>query len=181
MLDSSHSPTLFEPLTLPNGQVIPNRIAKAAMEENMADPQQLPGAALLGLYRQWGAGGAGLILTGNVMVAADAVTGPGGVVLDAQQPLQPFQDWAKAGKAQGARMWMQINHPGRQVYARTNPEAIAPSAVPVEMGKYSRIFTRPRAMTEADIRRVIDQFTTTAERAEQAGFDGVEILSLIHI
>lgn len=175
MLDFPHTPTLFEPLALPNGQVVPNRIAKAAMEENMADRQHLPGADLLGLYRQWGAGGAGMILTGNVMVAADAVTGPGGVVLDAGQPLDPFRKWADAGKSHGARMWMQINHPGRQVYVATNPEAIAPSAVPVEIAGYSKLFAPPRAMTEADIQRVIGQFADTAALAEKAGFDGVEI------
>lgn len=175
MFDQTTESLLFQPLTLPNGQTIPNRIAKAAMEENMADRQHLPGAALRALYRQWGDGGVGLILTGNVMVAADAVTGPGGVVLDAGQPLQPFREWAKAGKAHGARLWMQINHPGRQVYAKTNPEAVAPSAVPVELGKYSDMFTKPRAMTQVDIARVIQQFATTAALAEQAGFDGVEI------
>ncbi|AUH65967.1 NADH:flavin oxidoreductase/NADH oxidase family protein [Paracoccus zhejiangensis] len=175
MLDFSQNPTLFDPLTLPNGQVIPNRIAKAAMEENMADRRHLPGADLLGLYRQWGEGGAGMIMTGNVMVAADAVTGPGGVILDARQPLDPFRAWAEAGKAHGARMWMQINHPGRQVYVATNPEAIAPSAVPVEIAGYSKLFTKPRAMTEADIARVIGQFAETAALAEKAGFDGVQI------
>ena len=65
MFDQTNDARLFQPLTLPSGQVIPNRIAKAAMEENMADAGHLPGAALLGLYRQWGAGGAGMILTGN--------------------------------------------------------------------------------------------------------------------
>lgn len=167
--------TLFEPLDLPNGQVISNRIAKAAMEENMADHDHLPGAALLELYRRWGAGGAGLLLTGNVMVAADAVTGPGGVVLDARQPLDPFRRWAEAGKGHGARMWMQINHPGRQVFVATNPEAIAPLAVPVEIEGYSKLFAQPRAMTEADIQRVIGQFADTAELAARAGFDGVEV------
>lgn len=175
MFDTRPEPTLFQPLVLPGGQTIPNRIAKAAMEENMADAAHLPGAALLGLYRQWGAGGAGMLITGNVMVAADAVTGPAGVVLDARQPLQPFRDWAAAGKVQGARMWMQINHPGRQVFVATNPEAIAPSAVPVEIAGYSQLFAPPRAMTEAEIHRVIGQFAETAALAEQAGFDGVEV------
>ena len=175
MSDQLSESLLFEPLVLPNGQTVPNRIAKAAMEENMADAAHLPGQALLGLYRQWGAGGAGMLLTGNVMVAADAVTGPGGVVLDGHQPLGPFRDWAAAGKAHGARMWMQINHPGRQVYVATNPTAIAPSAVPVEIAGYSKLCAQPRAMTGADIARVIDQFATTAALAEQAAFDGVEI------
>ncbi|RCW88296.1 NADH:flavin oxidoreductase/NADH oxidase family protein [Paracoccus lutimaris] len=175
MFDHSTDSRLFEPLHLPGGQVIANRIAKAAMEENMADSAHLPDDALLALYRRWGAGGSGLLLTGNVMVAADAVTGPGGVVLDAGQPLEPFRRWAEAGRAHGARIWMQINHPGRQVYAATNPVAIAPSAVPVELDGYSRFFTQPRAMTEADIARVIGQFAETAALAEHAGFDGVEI------
>ncbi len=175
MLDFTQNTALFEPLVLPNGQIIPNRIAKAAMEENMADAAHLPGAALRALYQRWGEGGAGMILTGNVMVAADAVTGPGGVVLDAGQPLAPFREWASVGKAHGARMWMQINHPGRQVYVATNPTAIAPSAVPVEIEGYSKLFAQPRAMTGADITRVIAQFAETAELAQKAGFDGVEI------
>src|SRR6478736_6607178 len=67
MFDKQLESTLFQPLLLPNGQIVPNRIAKAAMEENMADRQHLPGAALRGLYRHWGAGGAGMLITGNVM------------------------------------------------------------------------------------------------------------------
>ena len=53
--------SLFAPLTLPNGAVIPNRIAKAAMEENMADTNQLPGEDLRRLYANWADGGAGLL------------------------------------------------------------------------------------------------------------------------
>ncbi len=175
MFDTSSQDTLFSPLTLPNGQVIPNRIAKAAMEENMADAAHLPGADLHRLYRAWGAGGSGLLLTGNVMVAADAVTGPGGVILDTHQPLVPFRHWAEAAKSSGARIWMQINHPGRQTYVATNPTAIAPSAIPVELEGFSKLFAKPRAMTEADIARVITQFAETAALAEAAGFDGVEV------
>lgn len=51
--------TLFSPLTLPNGTIIANRIAKAAMEENMADANHAPSDALLTLYRAWADGGAG--------------------------------------------------------------------------------------------------------------------------
>lgn len=174
MIATPQSP-LFQPLTLPNGQVIPNRIAKAAMEENMADTRHLPGPELRSLYRAWAKGGAGLILTGNVMVAADAVTGPAGVILDAAQPLEPFREWAKAGRVDGARLWMQINHPGRQVYVSTNPQAIAPSAVPVAIEGYAHLFAKPRAMTDADIDIVIHRFADTAALAERAGFDGVQI------
>ncbi len=175
MFDTQQISPLDQPLRLPGGQVIANRIAKAAMEENLADGNHLPGAKLRRLYKTWANGGSGMLITGNVMVAADAVTGPGGVILDARQPLAPFRDWAKAGQENGARIWMQINHPGRQVFAATNATAIAPSAVPVEMGEHSKLFAQPRAMTEADIHRVITQFATTAALAEKTGFDGVQV------
>ncbi|MBF4213598.1 2,4-dienoyl-CoA reductase, partial [Pseudomonas donghuensis] len=51
---------LFKPLRLPNGTVITNRIAKAAMEENLANEDHAPGEALVKLYRRWAQGGAGL-------------------------------------------------------------------------------------------------------------------------
>ena len=60
--------SLFTPLVLPNGAVIPNRIAKAAMEEDMADGDHAPSARLLNLYKAWADGECGLIITGNVMV-----------------------------------------------------------------------------------------------------------------
>ena len=69
--------TLFTLLTLPNGAVIPNRLAKAAMEENMADADHAPSEALIRLYKAWADGGVGLILTGNVMIDRRAMTGPG--------------------------------------------------------------------------------------------------------
>ncbi|QBR01122.1 NADH:flavin oxidoreductase/NADH oxidase family protein [Paraburkholderia pallida] len=167
--------TLFTPLTLPNGGTLPNRLAKAAMEENLADAGQLPGTALWRLYEAWGAGGTGLLITGNVMIDARALTGPGGVVLERGTPLEPFRRWATGARKHGARIWMQINHPGRQVIAAMGRDAWAPSAVPLDMGKHSKMFAEPRAMTEAEIHEVIERFADTARAAEQAGFDGVQI------
>ncbi|QNG20648.1 NADH:flavin oxidoreductase/NADH oxidase family protein [Rhodococcus triatomae] len=166
---------LFSPLRLKSGQVLRNRIAKAAMEEGMAGTAQLPDERLVELYRRWGTGGAGLLVTGNVMVHAEALTGPGGIVLDADAPLEPFAAWAAAGKAAGASMWMQISHPGRQVQANMPGVVWGPSDVAVDVGKHSKRFGRPVAMTTEQIRETIARFATTAQRAEQAGFDGVEV------
>ncbi len=94
----------FEILALPNGTVIPNRIAKAAMEENMADDAHAPSAALIQLYRAWADGGAGLILTGNVMIDRRAMTGPGGVVLEDISQLEAFRKWARTARAKGAQV-----------------------------------------------------------------------------
>jgi 2,4-dienoyl-CoA reductase-like NADH-dependent reductase (Old Yellow Enzyme family) len=166
---------LFSPLELRSGARLPNRIAKAAMEENMAGRSQLPDERLMALYRRWGAGGAGLLITGNVMVHAEALTGPGGVVADELAPLDPFARWAEAGKSGGAMMWMQINHPGRQVRAEMPGVAWAPSEVALELGKHSKRFAHPVAMSPEQIRSTIDRFATTAALAERAGFDGVEV------
>ncbi len=166
---------LFAPLTLPNGAVVPNRIAKAAMEENMADRGQLPGESLRRLYESWAEGGVGLILSGNVMIDPTALTGPGGVVLDERQPIEPFKAWARAAKRGGNQAWLQINHPGRQVFAAMGQQAVAPSAIGVDMGAYSHLFPVPRALDEAGIAVIVARFVTTARLAEAAGFSGVQI------
>src|SRR3982074_3613456 len=102
------STELFSPLVLRSGGTLRNRIAKAAMEEGLAGSSQLPDERLISLYRRWGAGGAGLLITGNVMVHAESLTGPGGVVLDERAPLDPFARWADAGKAGGAAVWRRV-------------------------------------------------------------------------
>jgi len=172
------SPTslpLSTPLSLPNGAVVPNRLAKAAMEENMADAGQVPGPAIRALYAAWAQGGAGLIITGNVMVDGRAMTGPGGIVLERDTPREPFTAWSRAARAHGAQVWMQINHPGRQVFAAMKGEAWAPSAVALDIGRHSVLFAQPRAMTEAEIAEVVARFAATARAAEEAGFTGVQI------
>jgi 2,4-dienoyl-CoA reductase-like NADH-dependent reductase (Old Yellow Enzyme family) len=166
---------MFEKLTLPNGSVIANRIAKAAMEENMADADQAPSEQLMRLYQSWADGEAGLILTGNVMVDGRAVTGPGGVVLEDDRRLDKFKRWASIGRSKGAQFWLQINHPGRQMQANLGQETWAPSAVPLDLGKLSKRFAVPRMMTTDLIAEVIGRFATSARLGEQAGFTGVEI------
>jgi 2,4-dienoyl-CoA reductase-like NADH-dependent reductase (Old Yellow Enzyme family) len=169
------SSELFSPLVLRSGGTLRNRVAKAAMEEGMAGNSQLPDERLISLYRCWGGGGAGLLITGNVMVHAEALTGPGGIVLDDRSPLESFERWAQAGKAGGAAMWMQVSHPGRQVRAEMPGVAWAPSPVAIELGRHSKRFAPPVAMTPEQISATVQRFTTTARLAERAGFDGVEV------
>lgn len=168
---------LFTPLTLPNGVVIPNRICKAAMEENMAEYAQLPGQQLCTLYDKWAHGGAGLLLTGNVMVSPNALTGAGGVVLDNNHNIDRFKQWAKQGTQNGTQLWMQISHPGRQLYANLGEQALSPSDVALDLGRFSTLFSQPRALTKDEIEDVIQRFANTAMLAESAGFTGVQIHS----
>jgi len=166
---------VFDKLDLPNGSTVPNRIAKAAMEENMADDNHGPSSDLIRLYEAWANGGAGLLISGNVMVDGRAMTGPGGVVLEDDRQLAKFAHWAQTGRRKGAQFWLQINHPGRQMMANLGQRTWAPSAVPLDLGKMSKHFDTPHEMTPEVIADVIRRFARTAELAERAGFTGVEI------
>lgn len=167
--------TVFTPITLPNGAILPNRLAKAAMEENMAATGHLPADDIFQLYKTWSSGGTGLLITGNVMIDHRAMTGPGGIVLEEDTPLDPFKKWAKAGSQNGTKIWMQINHPGRQVYAAMGGQVFSPSDIALDMGKHSHLFGKPSPMTEHEIQALIRRFVTTASRAVEADFHGIQI------
>lgn len=167
--------TVYSPLTLPNGTQLPNRLAKAAMEENMAAEGHLPGDAIFKLYDAWANGGSGLLITGNVMVDHRAMTGPGGIALEQETPLEPFTKWAATAKQNGTHVWMQINHPGRQVYAAMGGQVLSPSNIPLNMGAHSKLFGQPTAMTEGEIEELIERFATTSAQAVKAGFNGVQV------
>lgn len=165
----------FEALQLPNGQLLSNRIAKAAMEENMADGQQAPSRELKQLYKTWADGEPGLLITGNVMIDRRAMTGPGGVALEDEQHLDSFREWADVARPKGVHFWVQLSHPGRQTLANLGQQAVAPSAVAMDLGSFSKMFAKPKAMSEDDIQDVIQRFATSARLAEKAGFTGVQI------
>ncbi|MBD8193955.1 NADH:flavin oxidoreductase/NADH oxidase family protein [Pseudomonas fluorescens] len=165
----------FEALQLPNGQIIANRIAKAAMEENMADINQAPSRELKQLYKAWADGEPGLLLTGNVMIDRHAMTGPGGVALENEQHLDSFREWADVARNKGVHFWVQLSHPGRQTMANLGQQALAPSAIALDLGSFSKMFAKPKAMSEDEIQDVIQRFATSARLAEKAGFTGVQI------
>jgi len=174
-LNTKTHTALFSPLVLPNGTVIPNRIAKAAMAESLAGPGQLPDARLARLDGSFASGGVGLIITGNVMIDPLALGSPGDVVLQNGTDLTPFKAWAKAARSHGAQFWMQINHPGRQTLAALGQPGWSPSEVAVDLGKHSKLIAKPKALNETQIRQIIQRFANTARQAEAAGFTGVEI------
>jgi len=166
---------LFDSITLPCGQTLKNRAVKAAMEENMADANHFPSSELKTLYSSWAQGDVGLIISGNVMIDKMAMTGPGGVVLESDTPIASFTDWALKAKQNNCKAIMQINHPGRQVMKNMGGKNISPSDIAVDIGKHSNLLAQPKAMTTDEIEDVIERFTQTALRAQEAGFDGVEI------
>jgi 2,4-dienoyl-CoA reductase-like NADH-dependent reductase (Old Yellow Enzyme family) len=164
---------LATPLRLPNGSVLVNRIAKAAMEEALSDPEENPTPEIARLYRRWAEGGPALLITGHVLVDRAARARPRDVVIEDDRAMPALRAWAEAARSGGAEVWMQLNHAGRQTPRHIAPEPVAPSAVPAV--KMLASFGRPRALREDEIADVIARFVRAAEIAERAGFTGVQV------
>ncbi len=168
--------TLNDPLELPCGAVISNRIAKAAMSEHLGSPKQSPTRGLPRLYERWSSGGAGLLITGNVMIDRAHLEAVRNVAVTPDSPLERFRAWARAGTSHGNHLWMQLNHCGRQTPRHINPSPAAPSAVePVNLFRRAKAFGEPHAMDESEIAEAIRMFAAAAAFAKEAGFTGVQV------
>jgi len=108
------------------------------------------------------------------MIDRAALGEPRNVVLDHDSNLSLFEAWATAGRAAGARTWVQLNHPGKQIPNFLNRQPVAPSAVPLGAG-LEKVFNVPRALTDKEIRTIVDKFAQSARLVREAGFDGVQI------
>ena len=125
--------SLADPFTLPCGLALPNRIAKAAMTEDLADVRTNdPNARHERLYRRWARGGLGLQITGNVMVDRRYLERTGNIVVDAKTDRAALARWAEACTEGGAKALVQINHPGRQCSVFVSRQPVAPSPVKVD-------------------------------------------------
>lgn len=167
---------LSEPLRLPCGQTLPNRLAKAAMTEGLADPLNRASERHVRLYKRWAAAGLGLILTGNIQIDRKHLERAGNVVIDGKQSpeqLAALKSWTAASKSGGAQVWAQISHSGRQTPKAVNPNPSAPSAVKLALPGGQ--FGDPRAMTADEVKDTIQRFAHTAAVARETGFTGVQI------
>ncbi|MEV6276173.1 nitroreductase family deazaflavin-dependent oxidoreductase [Nocardia sp. NPDC051832] len=165
-------PTLPDQLPLACGQVLPNRIMKSALSEGLGNSELAPDERLERLYRRWGAGGFGLVVTGNVMVDSRHLGEPGNVAIEDERHLDALTRWAKAGKEGGTPVWVQLNHPGRQANPiATRHRPVAPSAIALTIPG----LPAPRALTEDEILDIVRRFGAAARVVEAAGFDGVQI------
>ena len=165
---------LAQPLKLPCGATLPNRLCKAAMTEGLADPQLRATDRLANLYRRWSEGGAGLLLTGNVQIDRRVLERPGNVAIDGNGGIEQLKAWAKAGTVGGNHLWMQISHAGRQSPRYVVSHPVGPSDVQLDLlGNYGR----PRALTEGEILDFIQRFAKVATVARETGFTGVQIHS----
>jgi 2,4-dienoyl-CoA reductase-like NADH-dependent reductase (Old Yellow Enzyme family) len=163
---------LSAPLTLPCGVQLKNRLARSAMTEALADRFDAPTEDHLRLYQRWSQGGLALQMTGNVMIDRRYLERPGNVVVEDDTVLDALTRWASAAKTGPAQIWMQISHPGRQCPMMVNARPLSPST---EKLRLLGQFGKPREMKPDDIEDAIGRYAKTAELAQRAGFDGVQI------
>ncbi|MFG2177395.1 2,4-dienoyl-CoA reductase [Streptomyces abikoensis] len=164
---------LAEPLPLPCGAVLANRIVKAGMSEQLATRSGAPTAGLHRLYATWARSGAGLLITGNVMINRDGLVEPRNAVLDDDRALPAFTAWADAAHAGGTAVWMQINHPGRVATVPFTRRPVGPSATREPVPGYN--LRTPRELTAQGVQALIRDFARTAQLAIAAGFDGIQV------
>ena len=165
---------LFTPITLPNGTTIKNRFFKSAMSEGMGTRDFQPKKNIATLYKRWAEGGTGLIITGNIMVDPKGTAEPGNIVFDKNSNMEILKDWAKQGQQHGAKVMVQLNHPGKQAPKTVSKQTVAPSAVPLGNG-LNKLFSTPRALTTSEVEELVQKFVTSAKVAKEAGFSGVQI------
>lgn len=165
---------LAQPLTLANGHRLKNRIAKSAMSEALGTTDNRPTPRLERLYGAWADGGVGLCFTGNVMIDRRAIGEPNNVAIEDESDLKALQRWAAAGTRHGTKLWMQINHPGKQSPKGLNRETVSPSAIPFRKDM-AAFFSVPRELTVAEIEDLIRRYGRTAGIAKLAGFSGAQI------
>ena len=167
---------LAQPLTLPCGATVANRLSKAAMTEGLATADGVPTVELNRLYGIWSDGGAGILLSGNIQVDRDHLERPGNVVIDREPDAAmraALASWAQAATRNGNHFWAQISHAGRQTQKIVNKAPKAPSAV--KLGLPGGQFGQPVAMTEEEIVEVIRRFGLCAAAVKEAGFTGVQV------
>ena len=164
--------------TLPRGQVIKNRICKAAMTERIAKGNNLAHQGHVNLYDRWADGNIGILLTGNVQIDRRNIEGPANVVIDSEnykEQLDSLKAWSRAGTKNNTQLWMQISHAGRQTPGEINSSPLAPSNIGLKIP--GKNYGTPTPMTEEDILDVIDRFVFTAKIARETGFTGVQFHS----
>jgi 2,4-dienoyl-CoA reductase-like NADH-dependent reductase (Old Yellow Enzyme family) len=164
---------LGDPLELPCGLVLPNRIVKTATGEGLADlwtSDVTP--ALVGLYERWAEGGTGTLITGGLSVRRGDNQATQ-AVLDGRTDTDAMHRWARAVHRHDVRLFGQLLHPGRQALVYVARRPAAPSALPPVLG--SRMFGASRALQPEEIVDLIDRFAGAALMLQRAGFDGVEL------
>jgi 2,4-dienoyl-CoA reductase (NADPH2) len=159
-------PTLLAPLDL--GHVtLPNRVIMGSMHTGLEDrARDLP--KLAAYFAERARGGVGLIVTGGYAPNRTGWLTPFGSRLTSRRQALKHRIVTDAVHAEGGRIALQILHAGRYSY---HPFSVSASRLKAPINPF-----KPRALSDRGVRRQISAYVECAALAQEAGYDGVEIM-----
>ena len=163
---SSAYPHLLTPLDLGFTR-LKNRVIMGSMHTGLEEAKN-GFERLAAYYAERARGGVGLIVTGGISPNQQGLTFSGAAALDKADKVAQHRLVTDAVHQAGSKICMQILHTGRYAYS---PNAIAPSAIKAPINAFI-----PKAVSSEEIEQQIEDFAYSAKLAQQAGYDGVEVM-----
>jgi len=158
---------LGQPIELPCGAVLKNRLTKSAMSDSLGDGMGDPSEMQIRLYERWAEGGAALSLIGEVQGDHRYPEKPGNLVLGPKSNKNALKQLTSRSLIQGAHLWPQLGHAGALSHLPISRPR-GPSALNIEG-------LQCEGMSVEDIQALPDAYARTAALAKTFGFSGVEI------
>ncbi|MEY9848133.1 2,4-dienoyl-CoA reductase (NADPH2) [Streptacidiphilus sp. BW17] len=159
-------PNLLRPLDL-GFTTLPNRVIMGSLHVGL---EEAPNGfeRMAEFYATRVRGGVGLIVTGGI--APNEVGRPfeGGAKLTTEAEAEQHRVITDAVHAAGGKIALQILHFGRYAY---HQDLVAPSALQAPISPFV-----PHELTDDEVEQTVEDFVRCAELAQQAGYDGVEIM-----
>ncbi len=163
---STGYPHLLAPLDL-GFTTLKNRVLMGSMHLGL---EEAPNGfeRMAAFYAERVKGGVGLIVTGGIAPNPEGGVVAGGAMMVTQKDVDSHRLVTDSVHAEGGKICMQILHTGRYAY---NPKLIAPSALQAPINPFP-----PHEVTTDEIEQQIEDFARCAGLAQQAGYDGVEVM-----
>jgi 2,4-dienoyl-CoA reductase-like NADH-dependent reductase (Old Yellow Enzyme family) len=170
MAPGAESP-LFTPIRIGN-LMLSGRFAKSATLETRCTADGFVTDELIEYYDQIARGGTPLLITGNAYFDLYGKAADRQLAIDDDDKIGGLRRLTDAVHRHDAKIFLQIYHAGRQAVPRFvgRTDALSPSPV-----LEPTLNVRPRAMTRDEIRETEAGFAQGTRRAQQAGFDGLQI------
>jgi 2,4-dienoyl-CoA reductase (NADPH2) len=166
MMSANPYPHLLAPLDL-GFTTLPNRVLMGSMHTGLEDrAEDYP--RLAEYFAERARGGVGLIVTGGIAPNIAGWSKPFAGKLTNSREVARHRLVADAVHAENGRICMQILHTGRYAY---HPLSVAPSRLKAPISPFT-----PRSLTRFGISRQISAFARCARLAQEAGYDGVEVM-----
>ena len=159
-------PSLFAPLDL-GFTTLKNRVLMGSMHTGLEEHPD-GSERLAAFYAERARNGVSLIVTGGIAPTPSGVTMKGGAVLNDSAQVAHHRPVTDAVHEAGGKIALQILHTGRYSY---QPHPVAPSAIQAPINRFA-----PHALSHDEILQLIEDFARCARLAQEAGYDGVEVM-----